>query len=303
MTCPIPPGGHFPPIELEDAPTDADWAREAPVVDKNHGSFQQPAREQLQQLVEKGFARIYSSRAAAEEALGGKCYPAPLGDVVKPLPGGGEKHRIIQDSRFNHVNDRVRLPERPINPRFVDYAADLAWGSFHGDAQSVILDYEHAFMAVPSSPEEARYNCCLVDDGDPVHRERPPLDPDEPTSGTFLVWLVLGFGGKAFPLLYARVPLVLSLPRASFGERVNGRFCVPSVPPFTHAHLPPCVKLNAVLCFCVWGGAVGGLVRWPHPTSFLGCLYDFQVDAGFGGREQLVAERGVGAGAIADLRR
>merc|ERR1711994_114002 len=88
VTCPVPPGGHFPTIEPGEAPSDAEWARDAPMVDKNHGSFQQPAREQLEQLVEKGFARIYASRAAAEEALGGKCYPAPLGDVVKPLPGG-----------------------------------------------------------------------------------------------------------------------------------------------------------------------------------------------------------------------
>ena len=69
----------------------------------------------------------------------------------------------------------------------------------------MILDCENAFMAVPSSPEEARYNCCLVDDGQPLRRTRPPLDPDEPEEGTFLVWPVLGFGGKAFPLLYARV--------------------------------------------------------------------------------------------------
>ena len=112
---------------------------------------------------------------------------------------------MIQDLRFNHINDRVRPPERPVTPRFVDYASDIAYGTSRGDAQSMILDFADAFMAVPSSPEEARYNCCLVDDGQAIHRTRPPLDPEEPAEGTFLVWLVLGFGGKSFPLLFARV--------------------------------------------------------------------------------------------------
>ena len=112
---------------------------------------------------------------------------------------------MIQDLRFNHVNDRVRPPERPVNPRFVDYAADLAYGTPRGDAQSFILDYKEAFMAVPASPEEGRFNCCFVAEDQPLRRRRLPLDPDEPEEGCFLVWLVLGFGGKSFPLLYARV--------------------------------------------------------------------------------------------------
>ena len=32
-----------------------------------------------------------------------------------------------------------------------------------------------------------------------------PLDDTEPHVGLFIVWLVLGFGGRAYPLLYARV--------------------------------------------------------------------------------------------------
>ena len=35
-----------------------------------------------------------------------------------------------------------------------------------------------------------------------------PIDDSEPLTGYFLVWLVLGFGGKAFPVLYVRVALV-----------------------------------------------------------------------------------------------
>ena len=74
------------------------------------------------------------------------------------------------------------------------------------DAETYIMqvDFKNAFMSVPASPREARFNCCLVES--PVRRSRPELDAAEPESGWFLVWAVLGFGGKAYPLLYARVP-------------------------------------------------------------------------------------------------
>ena len=35
-------------------------------------------------------------------------------------------------------------------------------------------------------------------------RHRKPLYKDEPSAGTFVVWAVLGFGGKPNPLVFAR---------------------------------------------------------------------------------------------------
>ena len=102
------------------------------------------------------------------------------------------------------MNLCVALDERQVLPRFGDHAADLAYASALGEVATLILDYKHAFMTVPAAAEEARYNCCLVEL--PVSRKRAALDEDEPESGTFLVWTVLGFGGRAYPLLYARVP-------------------------------------------------------------------------------------------------
>ena len=92
-------------------------------------------------------------------------------------------------------------------PRFGDHAADLAYASSAGTPESFTCDFAHAFMTVPASAAEARWNCCQVEE--PLHRDRPALDAAEPMTGLFLIWLVLGFGGKAFPLLYARVALVL----------------------------------------------------------------------------------------------
>ena len=102
------------------------------------------------------------------------------------------------------MNLCVALSERQVLPRFSDHASDLAHASALGEIETLILDFQNAFMSVPASAHEARYNCCLVEA--PLRRTRPALDASEPESGRFLVWTVLGFGGKAYPLLYARVP-------------------------------------------------------------------------------------------------
>ena len=118
---------------------------------------------QLQELIDQGFARIYKDRAEAERALGSKCHPGSLGDIVKALPGGGEKHRLVQDLRRNLVNLCVALAERQVLPRFADHASDLAHASALGELETLILDFKNAFMSVPVSPHEARFNCCLVE--------------------------------------------------------------------------------------------------------------------------------------------
>merc|ERR1712051_949385 len=160
---PIPAGGHFPEYAGRP-PSSLDVLLAAPVARRNHPSFLrssasggQPARAELQELVDAGFCRLYASQSEAEAALGGKCHPAPLGDVVKTGPGGKEKHRLIQDLRRNHVNEVVSLPERQVLPRFVDHAADLAHASATGDAEPFTCDYTHALMTVPDDPRETRW--------------------------------------------------------------------------------------------------------------------------------------------------
>ena len=212
---PIPAGGHFPLLE-GPSPKPAEILEQAPAVYKNHPSFAQssadgshPARDELQGLVEAGFGRLYVDRAAAEAELGGKAHPAPLGDVVKISPEGKEKHRLIQDLRRNGVNQCVHIPERQVLPRVSDHATDLAFASAAAgpgkgeQAEAFTCDYAHAFMTVPSAPEEGRFNCCTLEE--PMRRARTALDNDEPLIGSFILWLVLGFGGRACPLLYARV--------------------------------------------------------------------------------------------------
>ena len=65
------------------------------------------------------------------------------------------------------------------------------------------LDFANAFMTVPLAPEEQPFMCTEVEY--PVRRGRGPVRPGEPASGTYLVWRVLGFGGRSNPLVYSRV--------------------------------------------------------------------------------------------------
>ena len=117
----------------------------------------------------------------------------------------------MQDQRRSGVNQCVWLPERQVLPRPIDHGRDLAL--LASDAQpgqrvwTLILDLVDAFLGIPLAKEERANNCILLEE--PITRKREALDPAEPKQGKFLIWRVLGFGGRPNPLLYARVASVL----------------------------------------------------------------------------------------------
>ena len=205
----ISPGGHFPLLDDRPAAPETTLKKKRRRAAGNHPSFKQktaagdqPARAQLQELLEHGYGQLFTDRAAAESFVGEACYPAPLGDVVKAVPGGPDKHRLIQDLRSNGVNDVVSIAERQVLPRFLDHAQSLAEFSQRGPTSVLILDFSNAFMTIPASSGELAFNCCEVEE--PMTLKRPLLD-QEARQGTFIVWRVLGFGGRSYPLLYSRV--------------------------------------------------------------------------------------------------
>ena len=57
-------------------------------------------------------------------------------------------------------------------------------------------------MSLPLHPDEMRFNCARAETR--LTRNRESLYHLEPTTGTFVVWRVLGFGGRPNPLLFAR---------------------------------------------------------------------------------------------------
>ena len=208
----IRPGGHFPRTEPDAAMTVATLDK-LPARKENHPSWEElhgharpPAYDLIQEQVESGFALLFENQAAAESALGARVHPAPMGNVAKQKDDGSWKFRAIQDLRANHVNATVRLPERQVLPRGVDHGKDMARlqaNLVDGETlQTLILDFKDAFMSIPLSRSEWRFNCAHT--GFSLRRAREDLYDGEPRTGTFVVWRVLGFGGRPNPLVFSR---------------------------------------------------------------------------------------------------
>merc|ERR1712086_389255 len=230
LSRPIVPGTHFPRVEVDQSYSVDVLDRRSPFV-SNHPSFDEvpstpastqdaaaavgrsPAWDLLEAQVNDGFALLFHDRASAEAFLGAKCHPAPLGNVSKLKEDGSFKHRLIQDLKANGVNGAVALPERQVLPRGIDHGVDLATlGHDLAEGEGVftlVLDFKDAFMSIPLHDDERRFNCANT--GFQLARTRPPHYKDEPSTGGFVVWRTLGFGGRPNPLVFSRV--------ASFASR------------------------------------------------------------------------------------
>ena len=227
----IKPGGHFPAqdphteITLDDLAALDRCNKNHPSFDELHGEEVSPAVALVEEHLNNGFARLFTDQAAAEAWIGQEVFPAPMGNVTK-VKGEKVKHRLIQDLRINNVNRAVALPERQVLPRPVDHAVDFATLSQQKGKSDkmacMVLDFANAFMQVPLSKEEMKYNCACVPQG--LVRNRPPLEQDEPEQGTFVVWQVLGFGGRPNPLVYSRVAsFAMRTAQALFPEKCSTR--------------------------------------------------------------------------------
>ena len=152
---PIVPGGLFP--RIREVPTrSALQLQEQDQFVKNHGSFdelvdgEKPALQELQELVDNGFARVCRDEDEAAAWLGARPVISPLGNVVKLRPDATRKNRLIQDFRASAVNEASVVQERQVFPRFADHGLDLAALSADGSSVGVfILDFKHAFKIVP----------------------------------------------------------------------------------------------------------------------------------------------------------
>ena len=216
---PIEPGGLFPRAEVcaTRAPEDL-WLAE-PL--ENHGSFlalhgedEPPGFSVVEKHVAVGFGLLFTDQDAAEQHYGQPMVPSPLGNVVKWKEHNVRKDRVIMDLTACGVNQASTVPERQVLPLHHHHACDLAELSATaaqtgGEVYAMILDFADAFMGLPLHLAEHPYNCCSLPA--PVRRDRCALYPQEPTSGRFVVWRVLGFGGRPNPLVFARA--------ASFASR------------------------------------------------------------------------------------
>ena len=199
IQLPVTPGGHFP-LADQLAEVDVEELPNLFTFSKNHASFtdfydeaEPPTLALIRSYLDKGFGDAFPSLEAAK-AKHGSVFPAPLGDVRKRNRAGGWKHRVIQDLRISRINDASTTAERTVLPRPADHGGDLAqFAGRPGIVASLVLDYEDAFMMIPLHDLERKFNCAVVED----------LFPGEPPQ--VIVWKVLGFGGRANPLVYARI--------------------------------------------------------------------------------------------------
>ena len=212
LSATIDPGGLFPLQHGEPENTLQDLEVSS-VREGNHPSFREmhgqetsPGLTLVQEHVDNGFGLLLRDKKHAEELCGARVFPAPLGNTTKPKGDGSLKHRLIQDLRRNGVNASVDLPERQVLPRPVDHAkalAKLARSAGKDEGVSVlVLDFRNAFMSIPLALTERRFNCAEVREG--LQRRRPKLDEHEVDEGSFVLWRVLGFGGRPNPLVYSR---------------------------------------------------------------------------------------------------
>ena len=232
LTRPIRPGGHFPQVEETPDLTVDDLDKYEPKAE-NHPSFTKargdeglPGLKLLSEQIEAGYCYLFESMEHACEMLGGKVHPAPLGNVEKLKEDGTWKDRVIQDQTANMVNLAVFLPERQVLPRGIDHGRDLA--VMQADLQpgevlqTLVLDFKDAFMSLAIHPSERRFNCAHTTVE--VERQRPALFEGEVVKGKFVVWRVLGFGGRPNPLVFSRAASLAC--RAAQGligvDRVDG---------------------------------------------------------------------------------
>ena len=208
-------GGIFPP-KVSAKTLDPDEVLRRPPMG-NHPSFKDrqgcsepPGHTVVQTHVDSGFALIFRTRADAEVYLDSRVVSAPLGTISKIKDGGAMKHRVIMDLKANGVNDASETPERQVLPTLFQHALDVAalgtladvTGNLDAGLSFMILDLKDAFMSIGLDPPERVFNTCCVDRD--IVRRRPRGYPDEPDRRRFLVWTVLGFGGKPNPLVFAR---------------------------------------------------------------------------------------------------
>ena len=189
---PVEPGGWFPKVVEAVGATEEDLrcpVSNHPSFLETHGEPAPPGLLLMRATAKAGFAKIYSSQAAAEK-VHGKCHPAPLGNLRKPDKAGtGWKDRVLLDLKANRCNELVSLKERVVLPRGIDHAVDMAeLGTSRHRAHIFILDYRDAFHWIPLDEAEKRFCCCDLGNRD-----------------GFLVMHGMGFGGKAFPLVFCRV--------------------------------------------------------------------------------------------------
>ena len=212
LSVPLRPGGLFPRQESTRTVDPESLSGDSDV--RNHPSFRLLGNDgapvgaaQLGEYLNQGFGTLYRSKADADTHLGVDTVPSPLGNIRKIKQTSEVKDRIVQDMTSSQVNAACDVRERQVLPTYMSHARDVAlmsrWAHMKGDSTAVAkIDFEGAFMSLALADAERRYNACSAESD--LHRTRPPHFPDEVVTGRYIVWNVIGFGGRPNPVAFAR---------------------------------------------------------------------------------------------------
>ncbi|CAK0789336.1 unnamed protein product, partial [Prorocentrum cordatum] len=188
----VVPGGLFPlaescsTLEPGDLGTgDYAFLANHPSFADKHDEAEAPSLDLIRGCLKSGYGETFDTVAAAEAKFG-RVFPAPLGNVRRQKRDGTFKNRIIQDLKANGVNRASTTRERVVLPR----------GSI---------------TRIPLHEDEGRFNVAIL--------EEPPMAGH----GRVIVWRVLGFGGKANPLVHGRVGSLLARSAQAMLSASEGR--------------------------------------------------------------------------------
>ena len=136
-----------------------------------------PSLNIIRSYLGKEFWRAARIPRGSKAQIGPEMLPGTFGHGDQ---AGKRKHRIIQDLKWDGVDDVASTEERAVLPRGIDHAADLAiLAETHTRVETTILDFVDAFVAVPLDPTEQPFNCAEVDglegrDGMRIHLAASP---------------------------------------------------------------------------------------------------------------------------------
>ena len=150
----------------------------------------------LDEMTQLGRAEVFYNWQDVIEKFGHNARLTKLGCIVKQKPDGGEKVRIIVDSRRSGVNGMVTLRERVVLPRVTDVTQ--SWRRLVTETEGLLdaelysADFKDAFNMLTLCRSERPYTIVKG-------------KPDSHGTNRYCVFSLVVFGLAPGPLLWGRV--------------------------------------------------------------------------------------------------
>ena len=265
INCPIPHTNVFPKTDdvSEAIKISANFGNRMEDWDgtaTNYSSFVeagQRAQNEIQRIVDEGWARVFDTWQDAVDCLGDKAQLTPVACIVKEAHGR-EKVRLVVDMRRSAVNGQMDVRERVVLPRVSDVAEGVRSLVAKSDnpVEFLCCDFKDAFLTMR------------------LHELGLPHVLIKDSLGRYVNYLVAAFGLASAPLIWCRLAAMSSrlaqacvLPgEARLHTYVDDPIIAVSGPSKRARSLPMCIIL---LLWCAlgfklsWSKAIRGeVIDW-----------------------------------------